>query len=159
MGDLARHRAFADMIAETWPDRALRVADVAGGHGMLNAELYRRGYRNVVTFDKRKKRWTERSHYHYGLFSVDAPRGFDLVVGMHPDAGTDQAIAYAARRRVPFAVVPCCIYPSAFPYDGPRNYEAWCEHLRLTAKSLDMDVTEEWLSITGRNIVLVGSPF
>lgn len=158
MGDTARHRVFADMIAAYWPNRALRIADVAGGHGALNAELYRRGYRNVVTFDKRKKRWTERAHYHYGMFDRNAPRGFELVVAMHSDGGTDEAIAYAARRRVPFAVVPCCIYPSAWPYDGPRNYDAWCEHLRTSAKALDMDVTETWLPINGRNIALVGVP-
>ena len=38
-----------------------------------------------------------------------------LVVGFHPDQATDYAIELARVLRVPFAVVPCCVFPSEFP--------------------------------------------
>ena len=38
-----------------------------------------------------------------------------LVVGFHPDQATDHAIELARALRVPYAVVPCCVFPSEFP--------------------------------------------
>ena len=77
MGDV-RHRAFADLITDLWPDRRARIADVAGGKGYRLAELYRRGYRNVVTFDKRGRQWTTRKHYHWAV------RCDDCIEGLRP---------------------------------------------------------------------------
>ena len=39
-----------------------------------------------------------------------------LVVGFHPDQATDYAIEMAKALGVPFAVVPCCVFPSEFPH-------------------------------------------
>ena len=39
-----------------------------------------------------------------------------LVVGFHPDQATDYAIEMAEALSVPFAVVPCCVFPSEFPH-------------------------------------------
>jgi hypothetical protein len=155
MGDTARFRAFADFVADRWPDREMRIADVAGGKGYLNAELFRRGYRNVITYDKRKDRWTIRKHYRYELFTANSERGFELVLGMHPDEATDQIIAYAARRRVPFAIVPCCARPSAYPYDWSRP---WRNHLIRLARAEGFEVERSILPITGAAVVLVGDP-
>jgi hypothetical protein len=136
MGDPQRFRIFGDFIEQTWPDRSLSIADVAGGHGRLRADLFRRGYENVVTFDKRRYRWTTRGHYRYGLFD-DSVEGFDLIVGMHPDEATDVICDYALRRALPFAVVPCCIKPTAWSYDRP---------VRLTPRSIDSrgDALLDW---------------
>lgn len=38
-----------------------------------------------------------------------------LVLGMHPDEATDNIVDYAIRERIPFAVVPCCVFPHLFP--------------------------------------------
>ena len=38
-----------------------------------------------------------------------------LVVGFHPDQATDYAIELAEALGVPYAVVPCCVFPSEFP--------------------------------------------
>lgn len=155
MGDPARFRTLADLVEDRWPDRGLRIADVAGGKGSLNAEMYRRGYRNVVTYDKRKDRWTIRKHYRFELFTVEAERGFQLVLGMHPDEGTDQCIAYAARHRVPFVIVPCCVRPSAYEYDWNRP---WRNHLIRVARGEGFEVERVELPITGANIGLIGMP-
>ena len=38
-----------------------------------------------------------------------------LVLGFHPDQATDYAIELAEALGVPYAVVPCCVFPSEFP--------------------------------------------
>lgn len=149
MGDPARHRVFADFIAKRWPDRSLRIADVAGGHGQLNAELHRRGYRQVVTFDRRRGRWTERPHYRYGEFNSGDADGFDLLVGMHPDAATDVVLAASLEQGMPAAVVPCCAVPTAWPYAGRWGTE-WVEHLQARSGAL-----RACLPISGASTVLL----
>jgi hypothetical protein len=153
MGDSARHRVFADYITTRWPDRNLHIADVAGGHGSLNAELYRRGYQQVITFDKRRGRWTERKHYRYGLFAVPDAAEFDLLVGMHPDEATDVILAASNTHHVPAVVVPCCPRPTVWGYTG-RSQDEWISHLRHRSGA-----HEDLLPMKGANRVLVaGTP-
>lgn len=150
MGDVRRHDAFAALIAQRWPDRQTRIADVAAGKGGLRAALYRLGYRNVTCFDRRPK-MAKRPYYRYGLFRADTePESFELVVGMHPDHATDEILEYALTRRIPFAVVPCCTRPSAWPYSGPSDYPAWMSHLRDTV-ARRAHVHEIRLPIRGAN--------
>lgn len=42
-------------------------------------------------------------------------RGAKLVVAFHPDQATEPAIDLALALNVPFAVVPCCVFPLMFP--------------------------------------------
>lgn len=148
MGDRRRHSVFADFIARRWPDRSIRIADVAGGKGELQTKLWLRGYENVVTIDKRQDRWTERNHYRYGLFTVgDAPE-FDLLVGMHPDAASDVILAAALEHRLPAAIVPCCPRPGVWEFSG--HHSAWIDHL--------IERSGAWrteLPIKGANTVLI----
>lgn len=165
MGDRRRHIEFAALIARNFPNREARIADVAGGKGHLRAELFRLGYRNVETWDKCRasQRRTHRSGYRHALFNhVTAPE-YDLVVGMHPDGGTDHIVLYGARRRVPFVLCPCCVIPSAHPYGGPTgpktwrgDNDEWTRHLLRLAGVMDKFVTA--LPITGRNQVIVARP-
>ena len=39
-----------------------------------------------------------------------------LVLGFHPDEATEAAIDLALLLQVPFAVVPCCVFPKYFPF-------------------------------------------
>lgn len=157
MGDARRFEHMAEFIAARFPV-SRRIADVAGGTGQLQAELRRRGFQDIVTYDKRKKKCAGPGrNYHYGLFDYrSAARGYDLVIGMHPDGGTDHIIGYATKHKVPFVLCPCCIIPSAFPYSGPKEFKPWVNHLRGLAPGFAIET--QWLHITGRNLVLVGKP-
>lgn len=165
MGDRRRHVEFAALIARNFPNRDARIADVAGGKGYLRAELHRLGYHKVETWDRCKasSRRTHRQGYHHALFDYRAAPAYDLVVGMHPDGGTDHIIMYGKTRRVPFAVCPCCVIPSAVPYGGvigPATWRAdnheWTAHLLRLARCMDTFVTA--LPIKGRNAVIVARP-
>ncbi len=39
----------------------------------------------------------------------------NLIVGFHPDQATEAMVDLALLLRVPFAVVPCCVFPKEFP--------------------------------------------
>lgn len=160
MGDPARFRKFAAFIADTHPDRSLSIADVASGKGQLHAALYQHGYLDVMSYDRRKRNATIRRGFKYEWFDWNhAPRNYDLVVAMHPDQGTDHALAYACKHRVPFMICPCCVMPSAVEYGGLEgSYTDWKRHLIEYAKGQRMTVKDVALDFGGRNSVLYGEP-
>lgn len=146
MADKRRFDLFAAFLAARFPGP--RVFDVAGGMGRLNESLTTLG-RTVVTFDRRVKhlpvRFAERE------FTLDEPCECDLVAGMHPDGATRVIVEYAAKHRVPFAVVPCCS-------DNGMPYRPWMRHLAELARASGLVVEEHTLPMAGRARVLVGLP-
>ncbi len=160
MGDPNRFREFGKLIHERFPDRSQRIADVAGGKGLLQAALRGLGYSSIVSFDKRKgmAKPHRQKFYRYAWFSFNRDEGeFDLVTAMHPDEGTDHAVLYAVKNKVPFVVCPCCILPSATSFWDRKKFPAWVEHLKLLAMETH-DVSEERMPVHGRNLVLIGKP-
>lgn len=156
MGAPSRFRLMADLIESRLPVNS-KIADVAGGKGQLQAELYRRGFGSVISWDTRPKYAGPRRMYQHALFDYrSAPRGYDAVIGMHPDQGTDHIIAYAAKHRVPFIVCPCCILPSAAKFEG-IGFLAWISHLTAKAISAGFIIEQTELPMAGRNIVLAGA--
>ena len=147
MADKRRFELFAQLLAEAFP-AARRVFDVAGGMGRLNAELAARG-RTVTTFDRRHKHlpvtFAERE------FTLDEPPECDLVVGLHADGATRLIIEYAAKHRLPFAVVPCCS-------DNSMSYKPWMRHLDELARARGFRTRELTLAVAGRARVLLGEP-
>lgn len=159
MGDPRRFDQFASLIQRHFPS-STRIADVAGGKGYLQCALRWRGFTSVHTFDKRqgRKHRPGRFEYSYRLFDELVGTPFDLLVGMHPDEATDVIIVEAARRRVPFAVSPCCIKPFARAYFGAYSFSGWLAHLTALAINEGFDVTTEHLPISGRSLVIIGNP-
>jgi hypothetical protein len=158
MGDPARFRLFAETVEQQFSDRTAQIADVAAGKGYLQAALYQRGYRNIVSWDKRPRNAKNRHGYHYGYFDYrSAPRGYDLVIGMHPDEGTDHIIQYACKHRIPFIVCPCCVKPSASRFQD-IGYDGWLRHLIGLAEAGRMNVEVFSLPMEGRKQVIVGRP-
>ncbi len=147
MADKRRFDLFAELLRARFP-QARRVFDVAGGQGKLNEALTRRGC-EVLTFDRRHKHlpvaFAERD------FTLEEPCACELVVGMHPDGATRVIIDYAARHRVPFAIVPCCS-------DNSMPYKPWMRHLSELAVAQGLLVTEVALPMEGRARVILGEP-
>lgn len=157
MGDPRRFDAFADLIARNIAPGST-IVDVAGGSGGLRSALHHRGYSDIDSWDKRHRNARGRKGYVYGLFDWrNAPRKYDAVVAMHPDEGTDHAIMYAIKHRVPFIVCPCCVKPSASRFSG-NQYAPWLDHLKAIGVCAGMRIAEACLPIRGRNIVLIGKP-
>jgi hypothetical protein len=159
MGDKRRFAEFANLVASTIPDRGVAIADVACGKGYLQMWLRKLGFSDIVSFDKRKgKTAGPRRCYQHRWFSYNQHKGeFGLVVAMHPDQGTDHSILYAAKNKVPFLVCPCCILPSASSFWDRSDFQGWVNHLEKLALDTH-DVARVELSISGRNLVLVGTP-
>ena len=158
MGDTQRFRLFAAAIDSFFPDRNIEIADVASGKGYLQAELRQSGYRNITSWDKRPRNAKTRHGYHYGHFDYrSAPRGYQLVAGMHPDEGTDHIIQYACKHKTAFIVCPCCVKPSASKFQD-IGYEGWMRHLVGLAESGKMAVKVITLPMHGRKEVIIGTP-
>ncbi|MBI4423731.1 MAG: hypothetical protein HY554_08390 [Elusimicrobia bacterium] len=147
MADKRRFELFARFLVRRFP-AARRVYDVAGGMGRLNLALAELGL-DVVTFDSRRKRlpvsFAERH------FALEEPCACDLVVGLHPDGATRLIIAYAARHRIPFSVVPCCS-------DNGMPYKPWLRHLAELARASRFAVEESTLPMAGRALIVTGAP-
>jgi hypothetical protein len=91
-------------------------------------------------------------------FTAKVEEEFDLLVGLHSDEATDHIIVEAARRRIPFVIVPCCVKPSAIPYRLSHSRVEWLTHLTREAQYRGYEVTMNCLRMNGRNEVLVGKP-
>ena len=112
------------------------VLDVAGGDGALSRELAKRGVKGLIVvdplgltatgdennFDVAVARFRLPQHAHDGDAWLQATTtttlgGRDLntvigrarcVLGYRPCGATKDVVEFARRRRLPFAVVPCC---------------------------------------------------
>jgi hypothetical protein len=147
VGDKRRFDAFARYIVERFP--APRIYDVAGGMGKLNLALTGLG-RSVVTFDRKPKKLD--IEFEERRFTLEEPAGCDLVVGLHADGATRVIIEYAAKNKLPFAVVPCCS-------DNGMSYKPWVRHLVALAQEKGFARVEEHdLPIEGRARVVAGWP-
>jgi 2-polyprenyl-3-methyl-5-hydroxy-6-metoxy-1,4-benzoquinol methylase len=105
MGDNRRFDLFAKFYKQFSPSKYETVADVAGGKGYLQLALRQQGYKEVVTFDRRKKHIRGgKIDYHQRYFGEkvkDKKYDFNLIVGMHPDEATDHIIIEATKRGIP----------------------------------------------------------
>ena len=157
MGDNRRFDLFAK-LAERHVPKSAKIVDVAGGKGHLQAALRQRGYKNVTSWDKRKRTASNRQGHRYGYFSHAVGEQYEAVLAMHPDEATDHAILYAAKHRCIALVCPCCVKWSATPYWGPRKYPHWIKHLKQLASKGRLDVQETALKMNGKNLVLICTP-
>ena len=59
-----------------------------------------------------------------------------LVVGFHSDQATDACLDFALQRRLPFCIVPCCVFTATFPHrktihNKPvSTYQDYVQYLR-----------------------------
>jgi len=83
-----------------------------------------------------------------------------LLVGMHADQATESIVDAALQLNLPFAVVPCCVFPSLFPDrknpDGSTiiSTEEFIDYLQRK----DPSIMKCTLPFYGRNVVLYRVP-
>lgn len=81
--------------------------------------------------------------------------GCAAIVGMHPDAATEAIVDYALATNKSFAIVPCCVFATAFPRRRHvTSHAAFVEY--LAAK--DPRVRVATLPFGGRNRVVYALP-
>lgn len=145
-------------LAEKYLPKNIAIADVASGKGYLQSALRQLGYKNITSWDKRKRNAKNRKGFRYGYFDwCWEKERYDAVVAMHPDEGTDHAILYAVKHQIPAIICPCCVKPSASMYWGVRKYEPWIKHLISLADG-HLEVQKNVLRMNGRNLVLIFKP-
>jgi hypothetical protein len=159
MGDIRRFDCMAKLIARQFSEYKERdIADVAGGKGFLREALQKIGYRRVNVIEESRRCKKSLPGDKWKRFRYDAKEKYSLVIGMHPDEATDHIVLYAVRNNVPFVVCPCCVKPSAVPFDQVNShYARWCKHIANLAVKTH-NIMELTLPITGPNTVLVGRP-
>ncbi|CAE8634860.1 unnamed protein product [Polarella glacialis] len=159
-----RHVVFAQWIADellpsTAATRRGRVLDVAGGKGHLSTALLEAGlhcalidphavtgraFHNVPPHEAGDRdldgigdepvvvlRQTIQQVLSTWPSLVDSCLA---VVGLHPDEATEPIVDLALARNLPFAVLPCCVYPKQFQRKslcgaGVRKHGAFIEYL------------------------------
>lgn len=160
MGDSRRFEQFAELISKHFPPKYYKsIADIAGGKGYLQIALKEKGYHNIITFDKRKKKKRApfgNLNFRYQFFNSNIKEEFDLLVGLHPDEATDVIITEAIKRNIPFIVCPCCVKPYAIMFNQQYNFTNWINHLKRIAIKAGYRIKENYLKMTGKNLVLIG---
>ena len=119
------------------------LLDVAGGKGQLSVELAQLGVlctvvdplirskRSLRKLEKSRKRLSQPQNGNIPSFVAayfeenqvmdDMVTRFDGLVGFHPDECTETIVDMALKHNKPFAVVPCCVFPSLFPMRTIEN--------------------------------------
>ncbi|KAG7354233.1 hypothetical protein IV203_003589 [Nitzschia inconspicua] len=78
------------------------------------------------------------------------------LVGLHPDEATADIVKEAVQLRIPFMVVPCCVFARLFPHRRKRDgnpvntYEDLLQYLQ----EMDPSIQRMTLPLEGRNIAL-----
>ncbi len=169
------------------------VLDVAGGRGDVAAALGAAGVR-VVTVDPRpprpaaaRRRGGDAARAPAAHAAPVAPAHiaelFDaaegdaflerhaeilgditLVLGFHPDEATQHALDFALARKVPYAIVPCCVFAAAAPAPRVRpcgapvtsvaHFVAWLEARSAAA---GRPPARAFLEYAGANLVLAAA--
>eukprot|EP00439_Symbiodinium_sp_Y106_P074313 s1553_g14.t1 len=180
-----RHAVFASFIAAELLQSTEGSAspgyilEVAGGKGALALALRSHGIADVVVVDPRQTSeslptvemsdvlpegeediHSETPVRHVKAYFDDSSRDLvskaRAVVAMHPDEATDAVVDLALLARCPFAVVPCCVFPTLFSDrrlidgSGVAGYTGLLRFLR----EKDARMKAARLPFAGRNIVL-----
>lgn len=91
--------------------------------------------------------------------AYDVIRSLDFVAGFHPDQATEAAVDLALFLRIPWAVVPCCVFPSTFPnrqLNGSRvkNHSQLIEYLCTKHHAIRKSTLSFVETATKKNVVL-----
>lgn len=173
-----RFSAFATFLIDTFPQDSLDlIIDVGGGGGKMGELLCSQGFSTIVVDPACKDLSSKFPQYCFEFLPIWHQKKFDdnycfaedgvsansewrsasLVIGMHPDEATESIIDNAIKSGKPFAVVPCCVFPSLFPdrlkRDGStvRSYDDFIAYLQHKSDKIQRS---QLIDVIGRNVVL-----
>lgn len=184
-----RASVFAAWLAQEFAgvlQQGTGVLDIAGGRGELAQELQQRTGANVTVVDPQENSFTtaegvvlERPTANTCAvpivrawfdedFAVKYPNlcaSSSLLCGMHPDQATEAIVDIALEHKIPFAVVPCCVFQTVFPLRrlvwpnghsmGVKKYACFIKYLLQK----DSRIKTAQLGFEGRNTVLYMAHF
>ena len=86
-------------------------------------------------------------------------RSLDYIAGFHPDQATEPAIDLAIFLKIPWSVVPCCVFPKEFPNrelngDRVKNHSQLIEYLCKKHAKIRRGVLPFVDTVTAKNVVL-----
>lgn len=93
------------------------------------------------------------------LSALEYFQSLDLIVGFHPDQATESTIDLALLLKIPFCVVPCCVFPSEFPerFHNGKRVRTHGEFLEYLCRKHDKIRKEKLPFVetdTAKNVVL-----
>mmetsp|Transcript_19120 Transcript_19120/g.28943 ORF Transcript_19120/g.28943 Transcript_19120/m.28943 type:complete len:309 (+) Transcript_19120:34-960(+) len=180
-----RAQVFAEFLAKTFDHTILeRVIDVAGGRGDLSMALKQRiprckpivieplarlpsVHEEEATIDVSIQ--TIRTYFEFPLRgeAIKAMTNATAIIALHPDEATEAAVCVAAQRRLPFAVVPCCVFPNRFIFRRQfwlcdpnahkkkvKTLDTFLMYLSQRAEAFGVQVHTATLSLRGCNTVI-----
>eukprot|EP00271_Cylindrocystis_brebissonii_P007276 TRINITY_DN20608_c0_g1_i1.p1 TRINITY_DN20608_c0_g1~~TRINITY_DN20608_c0_g1_i1.p1 ORF type:complete len:772 (+),score=75.41 TRINITY_DN20608_c0_g1_i1:798-3113(+) len=182
----ARARVFAQWLVDTYTLPVLSslsgVLDIAGGRGALSFALHSMHGIPTTLIDPRPRRLSRSEHRFMAKnpstplattveleFNAGDSRWSEILrlssclVGLHPDEATEAIVKAAVASRKPFAVVPCCVFPSTFlsrrvMVEGVESkvesYDQFVTYLSQLAERGGADVQIGWLNLEGKNLVI-----
>ncbi|KAJ9465546.1 hypothetical protein DIPPA_07111 [Diplonema papillatum] len=98
--------------------------------------------------------------------ALEALAQADVVVAVHPDEPTEPVVDWCLARRLPFVVVPCCVFArsnrqrrvAGEPLAPVTTYEQFIAYLLAKATPDGRPIEAVSLPFSGRNIALVYRP-
>lgn len=153
MGDRRRFNVLADFVARNVRRRDLRVADVAAGKGQLTLALKERGFTDIDPWEPKPRKTRYRKLIAKPFTLADA-KGYDLLIGLHPDGATEEIVCGAAKYDVPMIVVPCCAIASRTANWGGNCWKRWLDHVLRLCHKHGLETRRTALRFQGRNQVI-----
>jgi hypothetical protein len=106
---------------------------------------------------KREQQITDSRH------ALDTIRSLDYILGFHPDQATEAAIDLALFLEIPWAVVPCCVFPREFPNrrisdSRVKNHSQLIQYLCMKHEKIRKSTLPFVATATAKNVVLYMLP-
>jgi hypothetical protein len=157
MGDSRRFKAISDLICRNF--KPCKVADVAGGGGMLSFELAQKGF-DCTVIDPRKTDLPKeyrlkhrRGHKTFKrerkLFTRGDAIDYDLIIGLHPDGATKEICISSLTK--PVFIVPCCNHWEGTTGDMVRVVDKFLTRNNVAYRMVSLPIRGQHIGfLTGR---------
>lgn len=162
-------KRFRFVFVHTWLTETYepcRVADIAGGKGMLTYLLQQSGWDSIVIdpeYQELPPKYTDINRKRIKLppeakvprlsekFTQEMAEKYDLLVGIHAHGCNMQIIEAAAKYKKDFVLLPCCVIEEPIEKRYGVN---WRESLVDYAKTLGLEPKKINFNFVGKSIAI-----